>query len=137
MERTPNKSAHKVNTGEENSPAAAAGIRTRNLSITSPVLYQRAIPAPFYPLGYAALCCVKAELMGSSEEMYIGTSAPPPQKRLMALWVFNGKANRYNNGVPDNVVMKGLAYRVTGGGCHSSRVVAVERERKKISRCKV
>ena len=27
-----------MNTGEENSPAAPAGIRTRNLSITSPVL---------------------------------------------------------------------------------------------------
>ena len=30
------ESAQKVNSGEENSPAAPAGIRTRNLSITSP-----------------------------------------------------------------------------------------------------
>ena len=34
------ESAHKVNSGEENSLAAPAGIRTRNLSITSPGLYQ-------------------------------------------------------------------------------------------------
>ena len=45
MERTPNKSQHtKLNYGEEYSPAAPVGIRTRNLSITSPVLYQQAIP---------------------------------------------------------------------------------------------
>ena len=31
---------HKVNSGAENSPAAPAGIRTRNLSITSPALCQ-------------------------------------------------------------------------------------------------
>ena len=37
MERTPNKSQHtEVNSGEGNSPAVPAGIRTRNLSITSP-----------------------------------------------------------------------------------------------------
>ena len=42
------ESAQKVNSGEENSPAAPAGTRTRNLSITSPALYQQAIPAvPF------------------------------------------------------------------------------------------
>ena len=47
VERTPNKeSAHKVDSGEENSPAAPAGIRTRNLSIASPALYLQAIPAP-------------------------------------------------------------------------------------------
>ena len=34
------ESAHKVNSLEENSPAAAAGTRTRNFSITSPALYQ-------------------------------------------------------------------------------------------------
>ena len=45
VERTLNKSAHKVNFGEENSPTAPAGIRTRNLSITSPVLYQQDTPA--------------------------------------------------------------------------------------------
>ena len=33
-----NKSAQKVDPGEENSPAAPAGIRTRDLSITSPAL---------------------------------------------------------------------------------------------------
>ena len=33
-----NKSAQKVDLGEENSPAVPAGIRTRDLSITSPVL---------------------------------------------------------------------------------------------------
>ena len=36
VERTPNMT--KVNPGEENSPAAPAGIRTGNLSITSPAL---------------------------------------------------------------------------------------------------
>ena len=39
------KSAQKVNSGEEKSPAARVGTRTRNLSITSPALYQQAIPA--------------------------------------------------------------------------------------------
>ena len=33
-----NESAQKVDPGEENSPAAPAGIRTRDLSITSPAL---------------------------------------------------------------------------------------------------
>ena len=43
VERTPNiEPAHKVDSGEENSPSAPAGIRTRNLSITSPALYQQA-----------------------------------------------------------------------------------------------
>ena len=41
---TEQESAHKVNSGEENSPAASAGIQTRNLSITSPALYQQTIP---------------------------------------------------------------------------------------------
>ena len=35
---TEKESAHKVKSGEGNSPAAPAGIRTRNLSITSPAL---------------------------------------------------------------------------------------------------
>ena len=44
MELTPHKeSALKVNSGEEISPAAPAGIRTRNLSITSPTVYQQAM----------------------------------------------------------------------------------------------
>ena len=42
---TEEESAHKVDSGEESSPAAPVGIRTRNLSITSPALYQHAIPA--------------------------------------------------------------------------------------------
>ena len=33
-----NESAQKADPGEENSPAAPAGIRTRDLSITSPAL---------------------------------------------------------------------------------------------------
>ena len=43
---TEKESAHKVNSGEENSPATPVGIRTPNCSITSPALYQKAIPAP-------------------------------------------------------------------------------------------
>ena len=43
---TEEESAQKVNSGEENSPAAPAGTRTRNLSITSPALYQQVILAP-------------------------------------------------------------------------------------------
>ena len=35
---TEKESAQKVDPGEENSPAAPAGIRTRDLSITSPAL---------------------------------------------------------------------------------------------------
>ena len=46
MERTPNKAAHKVKSGEENSPAAPAGIRTRNLSTTSPAVYEGRLTAP-------------------------------------------------------------------------------------------
>ena len=39
VERAQNKkSAHKADPGEDNSPAAPAGIGTRNLSITSPSL---------------------------------------------------------------------------------------------------
>ena len=33
-----NKSQHRIDPGEDNSPAVPAGIRTRDLSITSPVL---------------------------------------------------------------------------------------------------
>ena len=47
VERTPNKNQHtKLTMQKKNSPAAPAGIRTRNLSITSPVFYQQATPAP-------------------------------------------------------------------------------------------
>ena len=51
MKRTPNKSQHTElrAAGEENSPAAPAGIRTRNLSLTSPGVCQQAIPAPLVP----------------------------------------------------------------------------------------
>ena len=46
-ERTPNKSQHtKLIVEKKYSPAAPAGIRTRDLSIMSPVLYQQAIPTP-------------------------------------------------------------------------------------------
>ena len=38
VERIPNKSARKVNSEKENSPASPARIRTRDLSITSPAL---------------------------------------------------------------------------------------------------
>ena len=41
------ESAHKVKSGEENSPAAPAGIRTRNLSITSSVLLPTSYPGSF------------------------------------------------------------------------------------------
>ena len=43
------ESAHKVDSGDENSPAASAGIRTRNLLIMSQALLssnQEAVPAP-------------------------------------------------------------------------------------------
>ena len=43
---TEKESAQKVNAGEENSPAAAAGIRTRNVSITSPALNRLSYPPP-------------------------------------------------------------------------------------------
>ena len=43
---TEEESAHKVNSGEENSPAAFAGIQTHNLSIMSAALFQQAIPFP-------------------------------------------------------------------------------------------
>ena len=46
VERTLIESQHTVITGEENSPAASARIRTLNFSIMSPVLYQQATPAP-------------------------------------------------------------------------------------------
>ena len=39
------ESVHKVNSEEEDSPTASAGIWTRKLSITSPVLYQQAFQA--------------------------------------------------------------------------------------------
>ena len=46
------ESAQKVDPGEENSPAVPAGIRTRDLSITSPVLYPLSYPRPnlFFPV---------------------------------------------------------------------------------------
>ena len=40
------ESGHKVNSGEENSLTPPVGIQTRNLLITSPALYQQAVPAP-------------------------------------------------------------------------------------------
>ena len=48
VEQTSKKSRHrKVNSGEENSSAAPARIQTRDLSITSPALYQQAALASF------------------------------------------------------------------------------------------
>ena len=44
VEQTLNKSAHKGNSEEENSPAAPAAIRTHNLSIMSPVLLPTSYP---------------------------------------------------------------------------------------------
>ena len=41
---TEKESAKKVNSGEENSPAAPGGIRTLNLSIWSPVLLPTSYP---------------------------------------------------------------------------------------------
>ena len=43
-----NESAQKVDPGEETSPAAPAGIRTRDLSITSPALQPLSYPRPIY-----------------------------------------------------------------------------------------
>ena len=43
---TEEESAHKINSGEENVPAASAGIWTRNLLLMSLVLYQQAVRAP-------------------------------------------------------------------------------------------
>ena len=46
VQRTPNKSQHtKLTLEKKNSPAGPAGMRTRNLSIWSPVLYQQAVSA--------------------------------------------------------------------------------------------
>ena len=42
------ESVHKFNFGDEYSPAGPATIRTRNLSIMSPALYQQAIPVPVF-----------------------------------------------------------------------------------------
>ena len=44
LEWTLIKSAQKVNSGEENSPAAPARYKTRNLLITSPMLYLLSYP---------------------------------------------------------------------------------------------
>ena len=57
MERTPNKGQHtKLTLEEKNPPAAPPGTRTRNLSITSPALYQRATPAPTGPPVCPSVC---------------------------------------------------------------------------------
>ena len=57
VQRTSSKTAHKVNSGEENSPAAPAGTRTRNLWITSPALLPTSYPAfpPPTPRGESSL----------------------------------------------------------------------------------
>ena len=51
MERAPNKSQHRINFGEEKSPAVPAWIRTLNLSITSPALLPTSYPgSPCLPV---------------------------------------------------------------------------------------
>ena len=47
VERTLNKSAQRVNSGDENSLTTPAGIQTHNFLIMGQVLYQQANPAPF------------------------------------------------------------------------------------------
>ena len=42
-------------------PASSAGTRTRNLSITSPVLYQQAIPPAFFKFYLRALVVYEEE----------------------------------------------------------------------------
>ena len=42
--------AHKVNSGKENSQTVPARIQIHKLSITSPVLYQQAIPATLFKI---------------------------------------------------------------------------------------
>ena len=57
VERTPNKSQHtKVNPGEEKSPAAPAGIRTLNLSITSRALLPTSYSGSAYLWLYVLIC---------------------------------------------------------------------------------
>ena len=46
VEQTRNESAHKVNSGEENSSAAPAGIWTCNLSVMSPAFLPTSNPSP-------------------------------------------------------------------------------------------
>ena len=48
VEWTPTKLALEVNSGEENSPATPAAIRTRNLSITSLTLSPTSCPVHFF-----------------------------------------------------------------------------------------
>ena len=55
-----NKSAQKVDPGEENSPAAPAGIRTRDLSVTSPALYKP--PTELTPSVLARTCLISGQL---------------------------------------------------------------------------
>ena len=52
MERAPNKSqlVHKVDSGEENYLTAPAGIRTHNLSITSPALLPTSYPGSLFSI---------------------------------------------------------------------------------------
>ena len=62
------ESARKVNSGEENSPTAPAGIRTRNLSITSPLLI---------PTRYPGSCGTGSEIEKSLQSQ---TQAVPAKK---------------------------------------------------------
>ena len=60
MDRSNKESAQKVNSREENSPAAPAGIRTRNLSITSPALL---------PTSNTAVTETAGEILGIKERI--------------------------------------------------------------------
>ena len=54
------ESAQKVNSREENSSAAPAGTRTRNLSVMTPALYQQATSYPGYEFCQAGIIIVIA-----------------------------------------------------------------------------
>ena len=67
MEWTTNKSAHDVHSGEENSPAAPAGIQTHNLSITSQALLQTS-----YPSIWCIILCVNTAHWNLTQMCIVG-----------------------------------------------------------------
>ena len=70
-------SAEKVNSGEENSPAAPAGIRTRKLSTTSPALLPWSYPgSPIIVVAYP-LTVLDTELC---KNCYTSSKATPDEK---------------------------------------------------------
>ena len=71
MERAPNKSQQAKYSGEGNSPAAPAGIRTHILSVTSPMVSLQAVPAVTVHVILSSLLvltlsvhCITLELFG-------------------------------------------------------------------------